>query len=70
MKIRYVHCSEPSKQKIMDSEVLRSRDADFARSVFREDDRTSQKDYDAKLLADLTQKKETGIILSCEVVSE
>lgn len=34
MKIKYVHCSEPEKEKVCDSVKLNERDTFFRRSFF------------------------------------
>lgn len=70
MKIKYIHFSEPEKEKVCDSVVLNKRDAFFRMSLFNEKFSTKpQEEYDKYLLRKMEKDKEKGYILSYEVVA-
>lgn len=70
MKVRYVRSSEPDKEKVLDSTVLRKTDAMFGKIFFKQDDPRTQEEYDTYLLRKLENDKNEGIILRYEIIKE
>ena len=70
MKIKYIHQSDPDKEKVMDSEVLRKADLDFARGLngFREADIPDQEEYDHRLLKKLICEASDKKIIRFEIL--
>lgn len=72
MKIKYIHQSDPDKEKVMDSEVLRKADLDFARGLngFREADIPDQEEYDRRLLKKLICEAADKKIIRFEILED
>lgn len=71
MKIKYVHFSEPEREKMCDSVELNRKDTFFRRSFFTgpEDSMKPQDEYDEYLLEKMEKDKEKGYILSYQVLA-
>ena len=71
MKIKYVHFSEPEKEKVCNSVKLNERDTFFRRAFFTgpEDPLKPQEEYDKYLLEKMEKDKEKGVLLSYQVIS-
>lgn len=70
MKIKYIHSSEPEREKICDSVALNKRDTYFRRSFFTntDDPLKPQDEYDKYLLEKMERDKKKGVLLSYEVI--
>lgn len=71
MKIKYIHFTEPEKEKVCDSVALNERDTNFRRAFFSGpwDPMRPQEKYDKYLLEKMEKDKEMGYILSYQVMS-
>ena len=70
MKIKYIHSSEPEREKMCDSVELNKRDTYFRRSFFTnpDDPLKPQDEYDKCLLEKMERDKEKGVLLSYQIV--
>ena len=61
MKIKYIHFSEPNKEKIHDTKIV------LRKNLFI---KQSQKEFDAFTLQKMEKDKKEGYILSYEIIED
>ena len=65
MKIKYVHFSEPENEKIFNTVKAYKNRVTFGSEAIR---KQTQEDYDQQTLKKMEKDKQSGIVLSYEIV--
>lgn len=69
MKIKYVHVSDPQKEKLCDTVVWNKSETRFTRRFFRpEEPMTPQDEYDKWILKSMKSDKKKGYILFYQII--
>lgn len=69
MKIKYVHFSEPEKEKVLDTKNSYRGHVNFVRMFFPDTSPKTPEEWDAFELSKLKRELEKGYILSYEAIN-